>query len=78
MFSNPADEKRVKMTLRVSYDAGATWPVSRLLHEGPSAYSSLAALHDSTIGCLYERGWQELYENITFARFNMEWLTERK
>src|SRR5262249_19099022 len=39
LFSNPADEQRRKLTVRVSYDAGATWSLSKLLHEGPSAYS---------------------------------------
>ena len=74
LFSNPADMKRVKMTVRLSYDEGRTWPVSKLLHEGPSAYSSLAVLGESTIGCLYERGDQSAYEKITFAQFNLEWL----
>jgi sialidase-1 len=78
LFSNPADVERVRMTLRMSSDEGVTWPVSKLLHEGPSAYSSLAALRDSTIGCLYERGVKDLYETITFARFNTEWLSNNK
>jgi sialidase-1 len=78
LFSNPAAEKRVNMTVRVSYDAGKTWAVSKRLNEGPSAYSSLVPLSDSTIGCLYERGEKDLYENITFARFNMDWLTSEK
>ncbi len=63
------------MTIRISPDGGATWSVSKLLHEGPSAYSSLAVLPDATIGCLYERGRTQLYEDITFARFNMDWLS---
>ncbi len=78
LFSNPADTSRVRMTVRVSYDEGKTWAASKLLHEGPSAYSSLAVLRDSTIGCLYERGDQHPYQTITFARFNIEWLTEGK
>jgi sialidase-1 len=76
LFSNPASrDKRVRMTVRLSYDEGRSWPVARLLHEGPSAYSSLTVLADNTIGCLYERGDQGAYEKITFARFNLEWLT---
>jgi sialidase-1 len=50
--------------------------VARLLHEGPSAYSSLAVLRDKTIGLLYERGETQPYERITFARFSPRWLTE--
>lgn len=75
LFSNPAAETRVRMTVRASDDGGRTWPVSRVLHEGPAAYSSLAALPDGSVGCLYECGESNAYETITLARFPMEWLT---
>ena len=74
LFSNPADTRRVMMTVRVSYDEGTTWPVRRVLHGGPSAYSCLAALRGGAVGCLYERGDEHPYEKITFARFPFEWL----
>lgn len=78
LFSNPADRsKRVRLTVRLSYDEGKSWPVARVLHEGPSAYSSLVVLADGTIGCLYERGEKNPYESITFARFDLEWLEGR-
>jgi len=73
-FSNPAGVARVRMTVRMSKDDGATWPVSRCLHEGPSAYSCLASLPDSQIACLYERGLAHPYERITFAAFDLECL----
>jgi len=77
LFSNPGTDKgRTRMTVRLSYDEGQTWPVSRVLHEGPSAYSCLAVLADLSIGCLYERGEKSPYEKITFARFPLGWLTE--
>ena len=75
LFSNPADTKRVRMTVRLSYDECGSWPVEKLLYEGPSAYSCLTALPDRTIGCLYEKGVSNPYETITFAVFNIEWLT---
>ncbi len=80
LFSNPANEKRgrSRLTVRLSPDEGATWPVSRLLHEGPSAYSCLAILPDRDIGCLYERGRKSPADVITFARFSLEWLTDGK
>lgn len=85
LFSNPASTppqgrtrgQRVNMTVRLSYDEGKTWPVSRSLHEGPSAYSSLAVLPDGGIGCLYEGG-DTLYGEIVFARFSLRWLTDGK
>ena len=76
LFSNPASEKRIRMTVRASEDGGRTWPHSKLLHEGPSAYSSLAALRDGFVGCLYERGDSRPYETVVFARFSTAWLTK--
>ena len=76
LFSNPADTKRINMTVRVSYDESSTWPVGKQLWEGPSAYSCLTVLSDNTIGYLYERGVEHPYETITFSVFNLEWLTD--
>ena len=75
LFSNPASTKREKMTVRVSYDECQTWTVSKLLNKGPSAYSDLAIAPDMTICCLYERGEKYRYEKVTFAQFNIEWLS---
>ena len=76
LFSNPAATDRIKMTVRLSYDEGTSWPVSKLLHERPSAYSSLAVLPDGSIACLYERGNEAAYETITLTRFGLDWLTD--
>jgi sialidase-1 len=74
LFSNPSGQKRERMTVRLSYDEGQTWPVLRVLHEGPAAYSCLVVLTDGTIGVLYERGGRSPYERITFARVGLGWL----
>ncbi|HVR35831.1 MAG TPA: sialidase family protein [Methylomirabilota bacterium] len=74
LFSNPASNKRENMTVRLSNDEGATWPVSRTIHPGPSAYSSLAVLPDRTIACLFEGGEGNPYEKIILARFPLSWL----
>jgi len=74
LFSNPADVRRIRMTVRASDDHGSTWPIARLLYEGPSAYSSLAVLRDGSVACLYERGQEHPYESIVLAWFSMEWL----
>ncbi len=52
--SNPTKGRRQRLTLRASYDEGRTWPLSKLLDDGPSAYSDLAVLEDKTILCLHE------------------------
>jgi sialidase-1 len=87
LFSNPhttdrAHRDRRDLTIQVSRDDGRTWPVSRLLQPGPSAYSDLAVLPDGTILCFYESGrpgsdrpnrpWQ--YACLTMARFDLAWI----
>lgn len=84
-FSKPADTARDRITIRLSYDEGNTWPVARLVYEGFSEYSSLAVLRDGTVGLLYTRGpgkpsseneWYPPKDTeIVFARFNLKWLT---
>lgn len=78
LFSNPASKKRENLTVRLSYDECKTWPVAKALWPGPSAYSDLVVLGDRSIGCLYERGASNYRENLTFARFTLEWLTDGK
>ena len=75
LFSNPASRtQRVQLTVRLSRDEGESWPVSRVLHGGPAAYSCLTALPGGRVGCLYEGGAKSPYEEIRFAGFSLEWL----
>ena len=82
LFSNPANHPkgtpraklRTRLTIRLSRDGGATWPAARVLHEGPAAYSDLAALPDGAVGCLYECGERSPYERVAFARFAPDWV----
>ncbi|MBN2296387.1 MAG: exo-alpha-sialidase [Pirellulales bacterium] len=75
LFSNPTEaNQRKEMTVRMSLDEGKSWPVGRVLHAGPAAYSCLAVLPDGKILCLYERGLKTPYETITLARFGLDWL----
>src|SRR6476620_4325581 len=75
VFSNPAVPKgRNHLTVRLSDDDGKTWPHSRLICEGSSAYSSLAALPTGEIGLLYER---DDYKKLVLARFTPAWVTEK-
>ena len=74
LFSNPASVKRENLTVRVSYDEGATWPVSKVIYAGPAAYSGLTVLPDESIACLFECGKKNSYETISLARFPLDWL----
>jgi sialidase-1 len=82
LFSNPdnltradgrdiASKDRKNLTVRISYDEGASWSVKKTLEPGPSAYSDLAVLRDGTILCFYEAARQ-----LLLARLNLEWLTD--
>ncbi len=77
LFSTPDNpgSSRLRMTVWASFDGAKTWPVNRLVYEGPSAYSSLAAGKDGTIFLLFEKGEKKLYESIAVAQFNLAWLT---
>jgi sialidase-1 len=77
LFSNPAHAepgRRQDMTVRMSEDEGATWPVSRVVWPGPAAYSCLAATSEGSIACLFEAGEKHPYERIVLARFDYKWL----
>jgi sialidase-1 len=78
LFSTPDNpgRSRVRMTVWASFDGGKTWPIKRLVHEGMSAYSSLAAGKDGTVYLLFERGEKKLYDRMALARFNLPWLME--
>lgn len=86
LFSSPASPLRQEehpygrynLTVRISYDEGETWSAGRTIWPHPGSYSDMVVLGDGTIGYIYERGakgsthyWDELH----FARFNLEWLT---
>lgn len=75
LFSNPASTERECMTVRLSYDQGDTWPISKVIHQGPTAYSCMAVLPDNSIGILYEAGPDTPYQTITFTKFSLPWLT---
>lgn len=74
IFSNPASTaSRVNMTVKMSYDECQTWPVSKQIYAGGSAYSCLTILADGSVGLLYEA---DSYNRIVFARFTLKWLTD--
>lgn len=83
LFSNPDTEGigRHSMTVWASFDGGETWPVKRLVYEGPSAYSSLAAGRPETpsegwVYLFFEGGAEDMYGGGKMARFNLGWLLE--
>ena len=76
------NKDRKNLTIKLSYDECQTWPVSKTLESGVSAYSDLAAGRDGAIYCLYEcdgvNGSMWDTRHITLARFSLDWLTDGK
>jgi len=89
-FLNPAStERRCKMRIRISYDEGATWPISRKIHDwlsddatcdnGKGGYSSLVKTADNMTGALIEinenvNANSTSNRSIEFHKFNLSWI----
>ena len=56
VYSAPGADNRSDMTVWLSEDDTATWPIHRRIDAGPAAYSELAVAADKTILLAYERG----------------------
>lgn len=97
LFSNPdnlsrADGKeepgknrdRKNVSVKLSYDEGKTWAVTKSVEPGPSMYSDIAVTKSGTILCFYGRSGSSAGLGsfagglLTVARFNLEWLTDGK
>lgn len=88
LFSSPASPYRQKehpygrynMTIRLSHDDGETWTAGKTIWPHPGSYSDMVVLDDQTIGYIYERadkGSTHYWDELHFARFNLEWITLR-
>ncbi len=78
LFSNPSNSvpsgyaSRIRQTVYMSEDEGATWPVSRQI-DTKAGYSCLTTLPDGTVGIFYEAPADY---DMVFARFSLDWLTQ--
>ncbi len=62
-------------------DGGKTWPVKRLVFDGPSAYSILGVGRAGTpnegkVNILFEGGPEHHYQEINIAVLNLSWILE--
>ena len=88
LFINTASESvRRNLTLRMSYDEGASWTVERKLDlfdgnpERHGGYTSLIKTGDNRVGLLYEYN-EDVSDksggrSIVFTKLNLGWLLER-
>lgn len=82
-IDSPMQEGRSKMYVRISYDDGLTWPISRWLYDwlttseaiaqGKGGYSSMIKTADFAVGALVETN-PGTYRSIDFHKFNLEWM----
>ncbi|MFW6689493.1 sialidase family protein [Streptomyces sp. MAR4 CNX-425] len=72
LFSGPSNpEKREKMAVWRSDDAGRNFTKVTTLSPQPAAYSDLVQVNGRTIGVLYETGDSGAYETIEFRRLDL-------
>lgn len=92
VFVNPANQTRSgtpgtedvggydrkEETVRLSFDEGKTWPVSRVLEPSWSGYPDINVSPDGFIHCLYESGCIDGFmwdvKSIVIEKFNVAWL----
>ena len=71
LFSSPRGSKRQDLHVWVSHDEGKTWPISKRIYQGGSAYSNLVMMPDGRVGVVFER---DGYARISLAVFDWAWL----
>jgi sialidase-1 len=94
LFSNPHNLDKAKgkaepgknrdrknVSVKISRDEGRSWPVNKLIEDGPSMYSDIAVTQSGAILCFYGRSGDNqgvaafAGGRLTLARFNLEWIT---
>jgi len=78
LFSNPPNATpgaRSNVCVRVSYDEGNTWTVSKQYFAGPSGYSALAILTNGNWAILAENGVSTYCDQISFISDTLSNLT---
>ena len=75
----PPSCDRKRLTVKLSTDDGGTWPVSKVLEDGPAGYSDVAQAADGSLLCAYECGqvsgmWDDRW--LRLARFDAAWVTD--
>jgi sialidase-1 len=79
LFTNPDVLRgRRNVTVKVSEDEGKTWPISRSIEPGWSAYSDVTVTQSGTILCFYGRSMKANFagDRLTVARFTLDWVLE--
>ncbi|UCE46591.1 MAG: exo-alpha-sialidase, partial [Phycisphaerales bacterium] len=65
---------RSNLEIRISYDEGVSFGISRTVYSGYAAYSDLVNIDSDRVGILWERGDTTSYQFITFTLVNRTFL----
>ena len=91
VLNSASTDTRCKMRVRISYDGGVTWPISRKIYDwltddqafaqGKGGYSSMVKTADYTIGALIEINENtgdsgNSHRSIEFHKFNLPWMVD--
>jgi sialidase-1 len=79
LFTAPPVSERTHLTAYLSVDNGRSWKAAKVLSELAGGYSDDAVTQDGTILTIYENGHDKTKPHgLLLARYNVEWLQEKK
>lgn len=74
--------ERSNLTLRLSYDEGVSFPVSKVIEPGIASYSDISVDSAGIIHCIYESGMKDnnkfLPSAINLVSFDLQWASNGK
>ena len=76
LFSAPTSDHWKDISVFYSLDEGKTWSDRKVIHHGPSMYSSLTVLKDGTVGVYFEKNRENC--ELWFENVSLDWLMTRE
>lgn len=67
--------QRKNLSIKISYDEGKTWPISKVIHTGNAWYAAAAVTSEGKIAVYYERAENE-HAYMDVVIMSLEWITD--
>jgi len=74
LYSGPHEYNRGHLTVKLSENEGVSWPISKEVYAGASAYSQIVILSDFTVLILFEWGRYDYREAIVLVKIDLDWI----
>lgn len=75
LFANDADQlAHDHLTLRLSCDNGASWPIQKVIYPGPASYVAMVMLPHDRVGMIYDGGVVSRTEQERFTSISLSHL----